>query len=154
MANPSNAKWHRHDAVKIGPSSILRINFRAQDIQLTANAPSQWQLTASQQRQGLEESEEELINSGKFRTHDPELTVDLHISDLLSLCCKETSHFYSTSVFINLVWEATLYYCLSDSQLCLMKDVIVVVPLNVDSSLQSCAGDTVSPVDVFFPISD
>ena len=133
LVNHVRALSLMHDEVTVGPLSALQLSFLVKSVHLTTDSPSVWQLSAS-----CGSAPAVLVNSGEFRSHNAELKLALVMGDVINILGQnQDKQLLNNDVTINFVWEAMLYYCLRDSQLCLMKQLLATVPVRLDSNIQS-----------------
>ena len=149
LVSRKNAVTVRHDEVVVGRNFILELLFRVESIRLTSDAPSSWQLSVvlAENNQQISDSEQFVVHSGEFRTQNVELSLSLPLEELCKLLKPETVGEKSDySVTVNLVWEAILYFCRKDSQLCLMRQIYATIPVQIqffDASVKSIKTDVV-----------
>ena len=139
LVSRKNAVFHQHDGVLVGRNSALELSFRAEAIHLTSESPSSWQLSAvlmGDESSHLSDSKGQvLVNSGEFHTQDAALSLSLPVDELCKLLLMEQAKGDSLSqnaVRINIIWEAIMYYCPVNAQLCLMRQTYALIPLEVD----------------------
>lgn len=143
------------DPVLVGSDSSLTFRFGVDNVHLTNDAPSSWQLSASLSNGGFADelkSESILIRSGAFRSTNAEVCLTVAMPDLLSLVLTSDSNRgkLTDSLVIHLCWEAILYFCHSDSDICLMREVAVIQPLAIN--MKNSTSSNHSNVDVVFSV--
>ncbi|XP_076811458.1 NHL repeat-containing protein 2-like isoform X2 [Clavelina lepadiformis] len=126
----------------------IKLCISTDEIHLTQNAPSAWQLTASLSSNDELDNAVFLIESGKFESASAEAEVSVQLSSLVGALVTQSDQHKPPpdSVDLNLKWEANLYYCVGDSRLCTMKSIVVTLPVTITSPVENCAIDTVVPI--------